>query len=193
MLHHVLLRLYLGSLQKNWNPLPYSCFWHREKYLFQLACVTADHNIFSMQYLVHCKTLPWCFGDPPWGKKNKRKNKTQTTSYQKVSQIIFLFLCTPHPHAYLYDRAPPPCVLLLKHCTVHTLQCSQHFHGNLRNFQAVLHSKPAPGKKAKKEKKGIIYMEVQGQAFILKKRKYISVTKVKVLVACRCPHSSLIH
>lgn len=98
-------------------------------------CVTADRNQnISYGISLALQNIALLFWQPSLRKKkqktNKHKNKTQTTSQQKVSHY-FSSLCPPRRHALAKQTHAPPTltppahVPPLKHGTVHAApECS---------------------------------------------------------------------
>lgn len=152
-------------------------------------------TILVMQYLSHCKILPCFFWRPSLRKKKQQQqkytiNKTQITSDQKVSQISFLLFAhlvvthSPTSHTYM-SMLLCPCVLLLKHCTVHAaLQCS---HSPCTRIFRVSRKSCTPNQHQKNAREREERKHLHGSTSMNKKRSmrtYTSWTKVKVLVAC---------
>lgn len=168
MLHHVLLRLQPAStkLCRKTGILGCTSAFGIDGNIF-LACVCQvwvcvlqqiTITILIMQYLSHCKILPCYFGDPPWEKtkttaQKTQKNKTQTTSDQKVSQIFFPLFAhlvvthSPNRHTYMSMLLPPVFSYWSTALYTEALECSHSPCTRIfRNSQDVLHFKPDPEK-----------------------------------------------
>lgn len=162
MLHHVLSKLQPGSnklCRKTGILCCASAFGIERNIFFRLAHVRCAYVCYSRSQSQYWWSITSCTAkycpvilEAFLEKKNNNKKQDTNNLLPKGVPNVFSLLCTPRRHTLaketqLYGHAPPPCSTTeAPHCTHSPRMRSQFLHKVFRNFQEVLHSKPAKEK-----------------------------------------------